>query len=338
MKNDNLHPLIIALDAMGGDHAPEAVVHGAYLSMAKHSNVEFIFYGDEQLIEPLINRYCALKKVSTITHTDKSVSPHTKPSIALKTGRDSSMGLAIAAVKDKKAHAMISSGNTGALMAIALIQLRTLPEIHRPAIAAILPSLQGKIVMLDLGANAECSATNLLQFAIMGQAFAKIILGISNPKIGLLNVGTEDSKGTDAVKLAFAAIKNNPQPLNFHGFVEGNDIAAGTVDVVVTDGFSGNIALKTAEGMGKLCKELIKKAFRHSTLSRLGYFLAKSSITKSFSQIDHRFYNGAMLLGLNGIVIKSHGSADEHAFANAISIAVELADKDINNQISIESN
>jgi glycerol-3-phosphate acyltransferase PlsX len=328
-----LNDLTIALDAMGGDNAPLSVLSGAAKFASTNSDVNFILFGDETKLLPLINNYKILKNRYQIIHCEKEIQSDDKPSSALRRGRDSSMWQAIEALQQQQAKAVVSSGNTGALMAIAKIVLRSLPEIHRPAIVGIVPTIKSKLVMLDLGANAECSAENLFQFAIMGDAFAKIMLGIDNPKIGLLNIGSEDIKGNDVVRLASTLLKESETPINFIGYIEGNDIAEGTADVVVTSGFSGNIALKTAEGTAKFCKELLKTAFKSSLLARLGYLLASCAIKSSFKKFDHRLYNGAMFLGLNGIVVKSHGSADDIAFANAISVAYELARQDINDKI-----
>ncbi|MFN7038118.1 MAG: phosphate acyltransferase PlsX [Alphaproteobacteria bacterium] len=336
MTSPKYHNLIIALDAMGGDHAPTSVIEGAEIALENYSELNFKIYGNEELISPLLNKYKKVKNSSIIIHTDKSISPTTKPSVALRNGRDSSMGLAIKAVKDKEASACVSSGNTGALMAISKILLRTLPNISRPAIATLIPTLKGKLVMLDLGANSICDANNLFEFAIMGDAFAKVILEKETPTIGLLNIGSEDEKGNEVVKDAGNMLKNLQNGFKFYGYIEGNDIAEGIVDVVVTDGFSGNIALKTAEGTAHLCKEFMKRAFNNSIFAKIGYLLAKTSLKKIFTHIDARRYNGAMFLGLNGIIIKSHGSSDSAGFANAIFVAAELAANNINEKIISE--
>src|SRR5690606_28936379 len=217
-----------------------------------------------------------------------------------------------------------SAGNTGALMAMAKFVLKTLPGIDRPAIASIFPTLRGESVMLDLGANVECDAENLVQFAVMGDAFARCVLGLPHPTVGLLNVGSEEMKGHEALREAAARLRAPNSPVAFHGFIEGNDIAGGVVDVIVTDGFTGNVALKTAEGTSKLFGEYLRQAFRHSLLARLGYLLASPALKKMRARIDPRRYNGAMFLGLNGIAVKSHGGADALGFANAIGVAVDM--------------
>jgi glycerol-3-phosphate acyltransferase PlsX len=275
-------------------------------------------------VAPLLAKLPKLKDASTLHHTDEVVTYEVKPSVALRAGRRSSMRLALDAVSAGDAHGMVSAGNTGALMAMAKFVLKTLPGIDRPAIASIFPTLRGEIVMLDLGANLECDAENLVQFAIMGDAFARCVLGVPQPSIGLLNVGAEEMKGHDAVREAAARLRGPGSPVAFHGFIEGNDIAAGTVDVVVTDGFTGNVALKTAEGTAKLFGEYMRQAFRHSTMARLGYVLASGALRKVRERMDPRRYNGAMFLGLNGIAVKSHGGADALGFANAIGVAVDM--------------
>jgi glycerol-3-phosphate acyltransferase PlsX len=252
------------------------------------------------------------------------VTNEAKPSIALRSGRRSSMRLAIDAVADAKADCVVSAGNTGALMAMAKFALKTLPGIDRPAIASFFPTMRGESVMLDLGANIECDAENLVQFALMGDAFARTVLGLVHPTVGLLNVGSEDLKGNDAVRAAATKLRSPDAPVKFHGFIEGNDIAAGTVDVVVTDGFTGNIAVKTAEGTARMFGEFMRAAFKHSVLARIGYLFAADALKKMRLRIDPRRYNGAMLLGLNGIVVKSHGGADALGFANAIGVAVDM--------------
>ena len=259
-----------------------------------------------------------------IHHTSELVTNEAKPSVALRTGRRSSMRLAIDAVAEGRADGIVSAGNTGALMAMAKFALKMLPGIDRPAIASFFPTQRGESVMLDLGANIECDADNLVQFALMGDAFARSVLGLLQPTVGLLNVGSEDLKGHEAVRSAATQLRAENSPVKFHGFIEGNDIAAGTVDVIVTDGFTGNVALKTAEGTARLFSEFLRAAFKHSLLARLGYLLAADALKKMRERMDPRRYNGAMLLGLNGIAVKSHGGADALGFCNAIGVAVDM--------------
>lgn len=335
MKN-SAKKVTIALDVMGGDNAPHCVLQGANDVLAKCSNLSFLLYGNEKKILPILTELPNLKAVSTVFHTDNAISSDEKPSIALRRGRDSSMRLAINAVKDGKADAIVSAGNTGALMAMSKLVLRPIPGIDRPAIASIFPTRKGRCVLLDLGANVDCNSENLVQFALMGDAFAKVLLNIPSPRIGLLNVGSEDNKGSEIVKSAAEELREGDYAINFYGYVEGNDIAEGTVDVVVTDGFTGNVALKTAEGTARICVDTIKKSFRSSPLAMLGGLLARSAIKRAFQYLDPRMHNGAMFLGLNGISVKSHGGTDSIGFANALYITYELAANDINKQIKEE--
>lgn len=326
--------LTIALDAMGGDNAPQCVVEGAELALHRYDNkVRFIFFGDSARILPLFKQYPTVELYSEIVHTDVCVAPHDKPSVALRRGGQSSMRLAIDAVKDGRADCMVSAGNTGALMAMAKLVFRTLPGISRPAIAALVPTVKGNSVMLDLGANVECDAQTLVQFAIMGDAFARIMLSLQSPKIGLLNVGSEDMKGLEQVKEASQILRNTELGLDFYGFVEGNDISAGTVDVIVTDGFTGNVALKTAEGIGRMVSHYVNNTFRSSWAAMLGYLFAKPAIRHLRKLLDPRRRNGAMFLGLNGIAVKSHGSSDGYGYHYAIRVAADLAANRINHKI-----
>jgi glycerol-3-phosphate acyltransferase PlsX len=246
------------------------------------------------------------------------------------------MRLAINAVADGEASCMVSAGNTGALMAMAKFVLRTLPGIDRPAIATMMPTQKGEVVMLDLGANIECDAENLVQFALMGAIFSRTVLGHDNPSIGLLNIGTEELKGHDEVRIAASILRERPIPGHLYGFVEGNDITAGTVDVVVTDGFSGNIALKAIEGTAHLIAHFLREAFGSSILSKLGYVLSSGAFKRLKSRIDPRRYNGAMFLGLQGICVKSHGGTDGEGFASAIGVAYNLVSRGFNQRIAEE--
>ena len=328
--------LTIALDAMGGDHAPGMVVDGAAQAQGRYPNVKYVFFGDEARIAPLLDKRPALKAVSVIRHTETVIGNDVKPSVALRTGRQSSMRLAIDAVAAGEADCVVSAGNTGALMAMAKFVLKALPGVHRPAIASFLPTLRGETVMLDLGANLECDADNLVQFAIMGGVFARAVLGIPTPTIGLLNVGSEEMKGHEAVKAAAQILKSAELPGRFHGFVEGDDIPAGTVDVVVADGFAGNVALKTAEGMGRLYTEFLRRTFQSSMLARIGYMLANVALRKLRERVDPRRYNGGMFLGVSGVCVKSHGGVDAFGFANAIGVAVDLVAQGLNDRIREE--
>ena len=310
---------------MGGDNAPRIVVKGANIARRRFPGVHFLFVGDEQKIAPLMKRMPMLRRSTTIHHTDQVVTNDAKPSLALRQGKDSSMRLAIDAVRDGRASGVVSAGNTGALMAMAKIVLKTLPGIDRPAIAAVFPTQRGESVMLDLGANVECDADNLMQFSVMGAVFSRSVLGLLKPSVGLLNVGTEEVKGNEAVRQAAAILRESSLPIRFHGFVEGDDIGRGTVDVIVSDGFTGNIALKTIEGTVRLYSDFLRKAFKSSPAARLGFVLARRGLNKLRARVDPRRYNGAMFLGLNGIVVKSHGGTDAFGFANAIGVAVDMA-------------
>lgn len=316
--------IIIALDVMGGDKAPDMVLKGADIALVRYPSLRFLLVGSEDRIKSLLDKLPKLKAAASVIHAEDVVTGDAKPSIALRSGKRSSMRLAIDAVADGRADCVVSAGNTGALMAMAKVVLKTVPGIDRPAMAQFLPTSRGETVLLDLGANVECDADNLVQFALMGDAFARAVLGLVKPTIGLLNVGSEEAKGNDAVREAHARLRAGLPGLIYHGFVEGDDIASGTVDVIVTDGFSGNIALKTAEGFGKLFFEFLQSAFRSSVLAQIGYIFARPALSKLRERLDPRRHNGAMLVGLTGIVVKSHGGSDALGFANAIGVAHDL--------------
>ena len=314
----------IAVDAMGGDHAPGVVLKGADIALVRYPGAHFLLFGDEGRVAPLLAKLPRLARATTLLHTDQLVADDAKPSAALRAARRSSMRLAIEAVAEGRADGVVSAGNTGALMAIAKFVLKTLPGIDRPAIATIFPTRRSESVMLDLGANIECDAENLVQFALMGDVFARTVLGLVQPTVGLLNVGSEDLKGNDAVRGAGARLRDGITPIRFHGFIEGDDIAAGTVDVIVTDGFTGNVTLKAIEGVAKLFSESLRASFRNSLSARIGYLFARAALKKFAARLDPRRYNGAMFLGLAGIAVKSHGSTDDFGFANAIGVAIDL--------------
>lgn len=328
--------LTIALDAMGGDGAPDIVVRGAELARTRYPDAAFRFYGDEARLTSFLRHYPKLRAISQVHHTDVVISGEDKPSTALRKGRGSSMGLAIDAVKAGLAEGVVSAGNTGALMAMAKLALRTLPGITRPAIATVLPTSVSECVMLDLGANIQCDDRNLVEFSIMGEVFARTVLGLPKPSIGLLNVGEEDLKGHEAIRQAATTLREIDLPIEFHGFVEGDAVWAGAVDVVVTDGFTGNVALKTAEGIAKMYTGFMRSAYRSSWTARLGYLLSRGALNKVRVKVDPRRYNGAMLLGLNGIVIKSHGGTDSFGFGNAIGVAVDMIKGGFNELITAE--
>lgn len=326
--------LTIALDAMGGDQAPGIVLGGAELARERYPDVRFLIFGDQELLSPHVSRHPAVVSVSEIVHTSEVVDNDMKPSQALRHGRSSSMGLAIDAVRAGDADVVVSAGNTGALMALAKFTLRTMEGIDRPALISLMPTLRGESAMLDLGANLECSERNLVQFAIMGAAYSRILLGLSRPKVGLLNVGSEELKGHDELKMAAELLKSVTLPLEFVGFVEGDDVGKGTIDVYVSDGFTGNIALKMAEGTARMATGLMQRAFRNSPLSRLGYLLARGGLRSLSEHLNPNTHNGGVLLGLNGLVVKSHGSADARGYASAIGVAIDMAKGDLSARIA----
>jgi glycerol-3-phosphate acyltransferase PlsX len=329
-------PVTISIDAMGGDHAPDIVIDGVRLAHVRLPHVRYMLFGDSARIEPLLARYPELNGVCSVRHTPDIVTMDAKPGQVLRTGRNSSMWLAVDAVAKGDAAGVVSAGNTGALMAVSKFVLRPLPGIDRPAIAGMFPTERGETVMLDLGANVDCDSNNLVQFALMGEVFARAVLGLEKPSVGLLNIGSEDMKGNDAVRAAAIILRDGNLPIRFHGFVEGNDICAGTVDVVVTDGFTGNIALKTAEGTAKFFSSFMRQAFNNSVLAKIGFLFAKQALNKVKMRTDPRRYNGAMFLGLGGIAVKSHGGTDAFGFANAIGVAVDLVSHGYNERIRKE--
>ncbi len=309
---------------MGGDRAPEMVLRGANIALKRFPQIELLVYGAEGRVHPILAKLPKLAGRTTVHHTDEVVTSDAKPSVALRTGRRSSMRLAVDAVAEGRADCVVSAGNTGALMAMAKFALKMLPGIDRPAMASFFPTQRGESVMLDLGANVECDADNLVQFALMGDVFARTVLGLLAPTVGLLNVGAEELKGNDSVRAASARLREPGSPMRFYGFIEGNDIAAGTVDVVVTDGFTGNVAVKAVEGSARLFSDFLRAAFRHSLGARIGYIFSAGALKKLRQRLDPRRYNGAVFLGVEGICVKSHGGSDALAFANAMGVAVDM--------------
>ena len=327
-----LVPFSLAVDAMGGDDAPDMVIAGLARAAERHPKARFLLIGDEQRLTPLLARHPKAAAACTVRHAPEVIASDLKPTAALRIRR-ASMRLAIDAVSAGEAEGVVSAGNTGALMALAKIILKTLPGIDRPAMAAIGPSERGDVVMLDLGANVQCDARNLVQFAVMGDMFARTVLGLPSPTVGLLNVGSEELKGDDRVREAAEVIRRSHIGPQFHGFVEGHDIAAGTTDVIVTDGFTGNVALKTAEGALKLTGNLLRQVFTSSLMSKLAYLLAKPGLDRLREWLDPRRYNGAVLLGLNGVVVKSHGGTDAQGFAHAVDVAMDMVTHRFNDRI-----
>src|SRR5690348_217505 len=316
----------IAIDAMGGDTGVSAMIAGASRALRKDPSLRFTFYGDEQTVRAEIEGHKNLRSGVSLVHSPESIDPREKPSQAIRRARTTSMGMAINAVKEEKADAALSGGNTGALMAMSKLALRTMPGIDRPALAALLPTLgENDVIMLDLGGNTESDAQNLVQFAVMGAAYARCALGIPQPRVTLLNIGTEELKGTDELKDAAALLREADYlPFRFDGFTEGDQLSRGAVDVVVTDGFSGNIALKTAEGTARFVTDLLRRAFKSSLRSKAGFALSRPALNLLKVHLDPNNHNGAVFLGLNGLVVKSHGSANPKGVANSIHVAASL--------------
>ena len=323
---------VLAVDAMGGDHAPGVVIAGLDIAAERHPEAMFEVFGDPVLIEPLLRASRRLAGRVVLRPTTEIIASDLKPTAALRL-RDASMRRAIDAVASGAAAGVISAGNTGAMLALAKIVIKTMKAIDRPAMAAIGPSARGDVVMLDLGANMVCDARNLVEFAVMGEMFARTVLGLPKPTFGLLNVGSEEMKGDETLKRAAEALRASPIGPQFHGFVEGHDIAGGTVDVVVTDGFTGNVALKTGEGALRLVGDLLRRVFRASLAARIAYVLARPGLKRLREWLDPRRYNGAVLLGLNGVVVKSHGGTDAEGFAHAVDVAMDMIVNRFNDRI-----
>ena len=327
--------LIISIDAMGGDAAPQIVIEGLSITRERHPDVKYLLVGDEAQIRPLLDKDAALKGASEIIHTPDAIAMEDKPSQALRRGRKTSMWLSIDAVRKGNALAIVSAGNTGALMAMSKFQLRTIPGVDRPAIAAIWPNERAESVVLDVGANIDADDKQLVDFAIMGAEFARAAMGLKRPLVGLLNIGAEELKGNEAVKAAAQTLREaRGLSLNFHGFVEGDDIGKGTVDVVVTDGFTGNVALKTAEGTARQVAGYLKAAFSRSLFARIGYLFARGALDAFREKVDPRRVNGGVFLGLNGLVVKSHGGTDAVGFASAVDLAIDMARADVIDHIA----
>ncbi|MBF0455468.1 MAG: phosphate acyltransferase PlsX [Magnetococcales bacterium] len=322
----------IALDAMGGDNAPASVVEGALMACKQNPKVRFILVGQEEKLQRELDRLAYKGDQLSIHPATQVVGMGEKPAIALRKKKDSSMRVGCNLVKSGEVDALVSAGNSGALMATARYVLKMLPGIDRPAMASNVPSITGQTLMLDLGANVDCSAENLCQFAVMGEVYASSVEGLKNPRVGLLNIGEEDVKGNEVVKEAGERLKKEGSKW-FIGNVEATDIFQGGVDVVVCDGFVGNVSLKTTEGVAKMLIHFLKESFSESWLSKLRYLVARPSLKKFRDRFDPRAYNGAMLLGLNGVVVKSHGGADGFAFAHATQTAIDLVAGQVNEKI-----
>lgn len=326
----------IAIDAMGGDSGPAVIIGGAARAHQRRSDLRFLMFGDEGQIRAELAKHPSLGNSAEIIHCDDVIAATEKPTQAIRRAKTTSLGRAINAVKIGDADAALSGGNTGAMMAMAKLALRTLSGIDRPALAALLPTLgDNDLVMLDLGANTECDTQNLVQWAVMGAAYARVVLDIEKPRVKLLNIGTEELKGTEQLRDAAAILRSAEYlRMRFDGFTEGDKLARGNVDVVVTDGFSGNIALKTAEGTARFVTDLLRRAFTSSLRSKAGFMLSKPALHMLKVHLDPNNHNGAVFLGLNGVVVKSHGSADEKGVANAIRVAARMVREDLTRKIT----
>jgi glycerol-3-phosphate acyltransferase PlsX len=328
--------LIISIDAMGGDDAPDIVVEGIEYFLkheGKNRRARFLLHGDEAALTRLLNKNANAKARCDIRHTDKVVSMDEKPSQALRRGKGSSLWNAIESVKSNEANIVVSAGNTGGLMAISKVRLRMMPGVQRPALAARWPNPGGMSIVLDVGANVDCDAAQLTEFAVMGEAYYRAIYHKNKPRIGLLNVGVEEGKGNAVVNTAHQRLNESELGLNYIGYVEGNDISMGGADVIVTDGFTGNIALKSSEGTAKLIGKYFNSALQDGLWSKFTTFLNSITLLRLKKQIDPRSVNGAVLLGLNGLVIKSHGGTDAVGYANALNIAIGLAESNFLEEI-----
>ena len=329
----------IAVDAMGGDDGVRVMVEGAALARRRHDRFKFLLVGDEPRIKAALDNHPNLRAASEILHAADVITGEDKPSQALRRAKTTSMGMAINAVKTGDAGAAVSGGNTGAMMAIAKLALRTLPGIDRPALAALLPTLgDNDVIMLDLGANTECDARNLVQFAVMGAAYSRIVTGLEAPRVRLLNIGSEEIKGTDRLKDAAAQLKiaSGRLAFTYDGNTEADKICRGDVDVVVTDGFSGNIALKAVEGTARFVADLLRRSFASSLRSKVGFLISRPATELLKHHLDPNNHNGAVFLGLNGVVVKSHGSANALGVANAVAVTARLLEENLTERIAAD--
>lgn len=327
---------MLAIDAMGGDTGATVMVAGAALAAERYPDLRFTLVGDQSIVQAALDAHPILQSRAVILHADDVISGNDKPTQAIRRAKTSSMGVSIDLVKRKLAGAAVSAGNTGALMAMAKLSLRTMPGIDRPALAALLPTLgDNDVVMLDLGANTECDSRNLVEFAVMGAAYARAAMDLPKPRVGLLNIGTEDLKGTGAIRDAATVLRDSGHlPLDFQGFVEGDKLSRGECDVIVCDGFSGNIALKTIEGTARFVTDLLRRAFTSSLRSKFGFLVSRPATELLRHHLDPNNHNGGVFLGLNGVVVKSHGSANIKGVANAIGVAARLAADNITQTIT----
>jgi glycerol-3-phosphate acyltransferase PlsX len=339
MNRSMSQTITVSLDAMGGDGGPNVVIGGAAIAVARRPDLRFVVFGREEAVRPVLDANPLVRAVSAFHHCDVVVQMNDKPSQALRQGRwKSSMWQSVQAVRDGQADAAVSAGNTGALMAMAKFCLKALPGIERPAIAAIWPTLRGESIVLDVGATIGADAEMLVDFAVMGAAMARSVFGLERPTVGLLNVGVEEIKGVEQVREAGRILRELNHPaFRYHGFIEGDDLGKGTVDVAVIEGFAGNIALKTAEGTARQLAQYLRAAMARTWTARLGYVLARSAFQMLKEKMDPSKANGGVFLGLNGMVIKSHGGADAEGFASAVEIARAMARNDLLRMIADDS-
>ncbi|GGB59126.1 phosphate acyltransferase [Henriciella pelagia] len=319
-----MKPISLSVDAMGGDAAPDVVIDGLDLFFATRSDAHVILHGNADLLTTSVQSR-SWSDACTIVDQPDVVAMDAKPSSALRRAKGTSMWGMIETVKQGEAHAGVSAGNTGALMAMSMLALRKMPGVHRPGMTAVWPTLKGRSVVLDVGANLDADAEQLVEFAVMGESYARAVFGKEKPTVGLLNIGSEEEKGRDAIKLAAELLRNRDLGIDFRGFIEGNDISTGLVDVVVTDGFTGNVALKTAEGTARLVSTYVRAALSSSLLSKAGAALAASGLRELKSKLNPSSVNGGVLLGLNGVIVKSHGGTDAEGFSTAVKLAADLA-------------
>ena len=327
--------LVISIDAMGGDNSPRVVIEGLVLAAKKNPDIRFLLFGDENRVNSILKEYPELSKVCEVRNSPEVVSNEDKPSHVIR-NRNTSMYMAIDAVRKGEAQAVVSAGNTGALMAISKLVLKTIQKIHRPAIVSIMPHRNGKYVMLDLGANTECDSLNLAEFALMGEILARHALNLEKPRVALLNIGAEEMKGREEIRQAAQMIRNSKMNMNFIGYIEPHEIAEGKADVIVSDGFTGNIALKSIEGTAKLVVRMLKDAVKKSVLAKLGMPFMLGVLLRVKKTMDPRLYNGAMFVGLNGLSVKSHGGTDALGYSVAVNNAARLVRQNFVNSIRSE--
>jgi glycerol-3-phosphate acyltransferase PlsX len=326
--------LIISVDAMGGDHAPDCVIEGVGVAAPKFPSARFLLHGDPERIGPLLDRRPELRGCCEIRAAEKQVAMEVKPTVALRQGKGTSMWNALVAVESGEAQVCVSGGNTGALMAMAMVRLGKMEGVHRPALIAAWPTRKGYAAVLDVGANVEADASQLVEFAIMGEAYFRAVRGVERPTVGLLNVGSEDQKGHEELRAAARLMREAGVDLDFRGFVEGDDISKGTVDVVVTDGFTGNVAIKTAEGTARLVAGFLGDTLKHSIMGRIGAVIAYPALKQLRDRMDPRTVNGGVFLGLNGLVVKSHGGTDGPGFAAALDVAGRMAGSHFRDEVA----